>query len=131
MAPANQGNIRSHEVGYLSKDGAAGTRLSQQGDRLKCAAPRRRAVRWQEGGVAGASRRFPLKLGAGLEPGSDYTTDQGFVYWATEDGLYKIPRAGGSATEIVAKTDRARNLAVDSRSVYWTDRGGRVQKMPK
>jgi hypothetical protein len=53
------------------------------------------------------------------------------VYWVTEDGIYKVPRGGGSATQVVAKADRARNLAVDDTSVYWTDRGGRVQKMPK
>lgn len=72
-----------------------------------------------------------VRLGEGLEPGSDYVADAKSVYWASEDALYKLPRSGGQATELVSKTDRARNLAVDATSVYWTDRGGRVQKLPK
>jgi len=81
---------------------------------------------WKMGKSGGA-----VNLAKGVEPGSDYAVDSSNIYWATEDALYKMPRGGGTPAVMVPKTDRARNLTVDDASVYWTDRGGRVQKMAK
>jgi hypothetical protein len=70
-------------------------------------------------------------VAAGLPIPVELTADGSHVYFTTGDAVMRAPREGGEATLVVDKTDRSIGVAVDAQSVYWTDRGGRIQKVPR
>jgi len=47
--------------------------------------------------------------------------DDEFVYWSTDQALFKAPLGGGAAVTVVAARNNPTNLAVDSARIYWTE----------
>jgi hypothetical protein len=71
-------------------------------------------------------------LGAAVD--SSYVAfDDTYVYWvnqATVGTIMRAPKAGGPAT-IIARDTSPTAIAVDARSVYWSDVGGYIKSLPK
>lgn len=45
--------------------------------------------------------------------------DNGLLYWATDDGIYRMPEAGGTPVEL--SSFGASSLAIDDGKLYWND----------
>lgn len=73
----------------------------------------------------------PVTVVDGQDPASDFAIDGANIYWITEDDIFKVPRNGGASTKVAQKLEHGRDLAVDDRFLYLSDRSGRVEKLPK
>ncbi len=76
----------------------------------------------------------PNVMGDGSS-GSPYIVfDDTYVYWADETTvgtIMKAPKAGGGTPTIIARDTSPTAIAVDDRSVYWSDIGGYIKSIPK
>lgn len=70
----------------------------------------------------------PTPVLGGQDPASAFAVSGDRIYWVTEEGIFSVGKSGG-VSKVIDKTDRARDLVVEGRTIYWTDRGGRVQRM--
>ncbi len=58
--------------------------------------------------------------------------DDAFVYWASDAGIGRVPKAGGAPQMLGAATGYPWFIAVDDTTAYWTDHmGGHVMAAPK
>jgi hypothetical protein len=82
-------------------------------------------------GIANDGAATPL----GPAVSSSYIVfDDAYVYWVdmTSVGtIMKAPKAGGGTATVIANDTSPTALAVDSRSVYWSDVGGYIKSIPK
>jgi hypothetical protein len=66
--------------------------------------------------------------------GSSYiVSDDTYVYWADETTvgtIMKAPKAGGGAV-VLARDASPTAIAIDARSVYWSDMDGYIKSTPK
>ena len=49
--------------------------------------------------------------------------DSTSVYWAAGVSVMKVPLGGGTPTTVASGLQNASLIAIDSKSVYWTDQG--------
>jgi|HubBroStandDraft_2_1064218.scaffolds.fasta_scaffold399362_1 hypothetical protein len=60
--------------------------------------------------------------------------DDTYVYWVddtTVGTIVKAPKAGGGTATVLASDTSPTAIAVDARSVYWTDEGGYIKSIAK
>jgi len=68
-----------------------------------------------------------------IEEDTALALDETSVYWAVDDAIMSVPRAGGTAVTVASSLGNPRALAVDGSCVYWTEKTGgvwRVRKQP-
>jgi len=69
-----------------------------------------------------------------IEEDTALAVDETSVYWAVDDAILSMPRAGGTAVTVASSLASPRALAVDGSCVYWTEKSGgiwRVRKQPQ
>lgn len=58
--------------------------------------------------------------------------DDTTVYWAEDDGLFAVPKAGGKSQQVVKGAGLADYLVADAATLYWySSVSGKVYKAPK
>jgi hypothetical protein len=60
--------------------------------------------------------------------------DDTYAYWAdmaSVGTIMKAPKAGGGAATVLARDTSPTAIAVDAKSVYWSDVGGYIKRIPK
>jgi hypothetical protein len=72
-----------------------------------------------------------LASGLSNETETGLALDDAFVYWGTDQALFKAPLGGGAAVTIVASRLNPSNLAVDTARIYWTEDDGGIYAMAK
>jgi len=71
---------------------------------------------------------------AGTDPFPYIAYDDTYAYWAnnaTAGAIMRAPKAGGGPATVLASDTSPTAIAVDSRSVYWSDVGGYIKSIPK
>jgi hypothetical protein len=79
------------------------------------------------------------ELGPVVNPvGSDLlpyiASDEMYAYWvnnASAGTIVKAPKAGGGTVTVLARDTSATAIAVDSKSIYWSNVGGYIKSVPK
>jgi len=69
-----------------------------------------------------------------IEEDTALAVDETSVYWAVDDAILSMPRAGGTVVTVASSLVNPRALAVDGSCVYWTEKSGgiwRVRKQPQ
>lgn len=73
----------------------------------------------------------PMVLATGLDVPGDFCEQGTDIFWTTGDAIYRVGKGGGAVTKVVDGTDRALSVAADANKIYWTDRMGRIQSVPR
>ena len=78
--------------------------------------------------------RTTLSSGVNVEPG--LAIQDGFVYFAGSENIYRVPIGGGARQTLASGLNDAYDLALDATNIYWVEAGnptgtnGSVRQMP-
>jgi hypothetical protein len=110
----------------LVPNGAACTFLASDTDAIYCSSN-------SVSNLAIASDQAVMALGSAYD--SSYVVfDDTSAYWAdmtTVGTIVEAPKAGGGNASILARDANPTAIAVDARSVYWSDAAGYIKSIPK